>query len=107
MRKRKGGYEDNYIISSLTLSRHLFLLLSQAQEERKRESELLLEREAAECGLQQEEVTRLQRLIHATSSTTAATTAKVATYSTYKVRSQKVTECYFLTTYFWLRINEE
>ncbi|XP_045120153.1 uncharacterized protein LOC123509711 [Portunus trituberculatus] len=55
-----------------------------AQEERKRESELLLEREAAECGLQQEEVARLQRLIHATSSITAATTAKVATYSTYK-----------------------
>ena len=47
---------------------------------------MLLELEAAECGLQQEEVTRLQQLIHATSSTTAATTAKVATYSTYKVR---------------------
>ena len=47
---------------------------------------MLLELEAAECDLQQEEVTRLQQLIHATSSTTAATTAKVATYSTYKVR---------------------
>ncbi|KAK3874169.1 hypothetical protein Pcinc_020878 [Petrolisthes cinctipes] len=55
-----------------------------AQEERKEEGEKLLQREREESAGLEEEVDRLQNLIHSTRSSTAATTAKVATYSTYR-----------------------